>query len=119
MRLDVISRSVSDYRGTVYPFCIFAEDFSAKLALLGLQHALAEVGKEPKRISEAEDALTLRYIVASITDNTIATHLAAKYESGQKAWAYLNESFGLQSLGQSILRKNIEDLRVRQCQVVS
>ena len=99
-------------RNAVYPFCIFAEDFSAKIALLGLQHVLSEPGKETEKISEAQDALTLRYIVAVITDNTISTHLASTYKSGQQAWQYLNQAFGLPSLGQSILRKNIEDLRV-------
>lgn len=96
----------------VYPFCIFAEDFSAALKILGLAHALAEKDKETQPITAKQHALALRYIIASMTDPTIGTHLASNYTSGQDAWQYLNKSFGLQSLGQSVLRRNIEDLRV-------
>ena len=59
------------------------------------------------------DALLLRYIVAAMTNEVITTHLSKNFEGkGRAAWQFLNESYGLKTLSQSVLRRGIEELKI-------
>ena len=96
----------------VYPFCIFAEDFKAWIALLGLDEII-EKSQSDLSVSLEADTLLLRYIAAAMTNSTIATHVSSNFQGkGRAAWHYLNEAYGLPSIGQSALRQNIEDLKI-------
>lgn len=82
----------------IYPFCMFAEDFKAWIALLGLDEMLEKHPSDPS-VNRETDTLTLRYIAASVTNSTIATHVSSTFRGqGRAAWEYLNPAYGLPSI---------------------
>ena len=110
LRTEGMPHWPSRQQGTSYPFFLYGEDFLAWIKPLGLYEVLDP--DSVTTISPASDALALRYVIASMTNPTISTHLASTYNSGRVAWQYLNDSFGLKSLGQSVLRESIRELRI-------
>ena len=106
----LLLESIPRWPGTTdLPYYCWAEDFTVAMNLLGYGASLC-TDETPPAVSREEDAITLRYICAALTNHTVSTYVAQNYTSGHAAWLYLHKTFALPSLTQASLRDSLSKL---------
>lgn len=110
LRMDHIPTWPQSKHGSAkQKFYQWIDQWQAAMALVGYGDIIrADLDVD---VNPIDDATACRYLVASITNDMIASHIASNYAgNGRLALRWLEGEFGLGSMRQSCLRKELDEI---------